>query len=84
MVRPLPSNVQRVQVRSLVGELRSHMSCGHKAKHRSNIVTNSIKVFKNGLHLKKSYKIKCGKLQKGNETKNLTGCEARQREGDQR
>ena len=50
VVRPLPSNVRRVQVRSLVGELRSHMSCGHKAKHRSNIVTNSIKVFKNGLH----------------------------------
>ena len=36
---------QRVQVQSLVGELRSHMSCSQKTRtqNRNNAVTNSIK-----------------------------------------
>ena len=43
---PLPK--QGLQVQSLVGELRSHMPCGQKAKtlNRSNTVTNSIKTLK--------------------------------------
>ena len=41
-------------VRSLVGELRSHMPCGQKTKkeNRNDIVTNSIKTFKI-VHIKK-------------------------------
>ena len=36
--------VQWVWVRSLVGELRSHMPCGQKTEteNRNNIVTNSV------------------------------------------
>ena len=52
--------VQWVRVQSLVGKLRSHMPCGQKPKHkknRSNIVTNSIKDFKNCPHQKKPLKI---------------------------
>lgn len=44
--------VQRVQVQSLVEELRSHESPGQKkTKHKieSNITTHSIKTLKNGL-----------------------------------
>ena len=42
----------------LVGELRSHIPCKQKTKtlkkkNMSNIVTNSIKTLKNGLHKKK-------------------------------
>ena len=41
--------MQGVRIHSLFGDLRSHMPCGPKSKteKRSNIVTNSIKIFKN-------------------------------------
>ena len=51
--------MQGVQVRPLVGELRSHMPRGQKIqnikKPRSNIVTNSIKTLKM-VHIKKKNK----------------------------
>ena len=58
MVKTLPSN-ERAWVRSLVGELQSHMpgSLKTKAKNRSNIVTNLIKTLKKWSTLKK--KIGC-------------------------
>ena len=40
-----------MQVRPLVRELRSHMPLGHKP--RSNVVTNSIKILKRMVHIKK-------------------------------
>ena len=54
MVKTLPSN-ERAWVRSLVGELQSHMpgSLKTKAKNRSNIVTNLIKTLKKWSTLKK-------------------------------
>ena len=49
--------MQGVQVRSLVGELGSHMPRDQKTKHkRSNIVTNSINTLKMAHILKKSFK----------------------------
>ena len=46
--------MQGVQVRSLVGELRSHVPLGQEieTENRSNIVTNSIKTLKM-IHIKK-------------------------------
>ena len=46
---------QGVQVRSLVGELRSHMPRGQKTKtkNRRNIVTNSIKTKKKKMVIEK-------------------------------
>ena len=51
--------VQPVRVRSLVGELRSHMPQGPKTKteNRSNSVTNSVKTLKM-VHIKKNLKKK--------------------------
>jgi len=43
-----------MQVRPLVRELRSHMPLGHKP--RSNVVTNSIKILKRMVHIKKKNK----------------------------
>ena len=47
-------SVQGVQVRSLVGELRSHVPLGQEieTENRSNIVTHSIKTLKM-VHIKK-------------------------------
>ena len=45
--------MQRVWVRSLVGELRSHMPWGQKNQNRSNIATNSTKTLKM-VHIKDS------------------------------
>ena len=49
--------MQGVRVQSLVGELRFRVPCCQKTKkkHRSNIVTNSIKTPKS-IHLKKKLK----------------------------
>ena len=49
--------MQREQVQSLLGELRSSMPCGQKTKtkNRSNIVTHSIKTLKM-VHIKKTKK----------------------------
>ena len=49
--------MQRVQVQSLVGELRSDMPCSQKIKteNRNNIVTNSIQTFKK-VHIKQFFK----------------------------
>ena len=51
--------MQAVHVRSLVGELRSHMPHGQKTKtqNRSNIITHSVKALKM-VHIKKSLKRK--------------------------
>lgn len=52
------SPIQRVQVWSLVRELRSHMPYGwNKTLNRSNVVTNSIKILKNDPHQKTKTKI---------------------------
>ena len=48
--------MQGVRIRSLVGELRSHMPHSqkeHKIQNKNNIVTNSIKTFKM-VHIKKN------------------------------
>ena len=50
--------MQGVQIPFLVGKLRSHMPQGQKTKNRSNIVTNSIKTFKNGPHKKNIFNYK--------------------------
>jgi len=48
-------SMQRVQVQSLVGDLRSHMLRGQKNQNRNNAVTNSIKTKKKKkkVHIKK-------------------------------
>ena len=49
-------SMQDLQVQSLVGELRSHIPCGQRAKteNRNNMITNSIKTFKM-VHIKKIF-----------------------------
>ena len=49
--------VQGVQVRSLVGELGSHLSPNQETKtwNRSNIVTNSINTLKKMVHIKNKF-----------------------------
>ena len=49
--------MQGVQVQSLVGERRSHMPCGQKAKQKQ-YCNKFNKHFKNGPHQKKKKKLK--------------------------
>ena len=50
--------MQRAQVQSLLGAQESHMPQGQEAKteNKSSIVTNSIKDFKNIIHIRKIFK----------------------------
>ena len=67
-LRLLPT--QRVQVRSLLGEPRSHMPLGQKGKtwNRSNIVTNSKQTLKKNWSIAKKKKKRLKKLKVSERT----------------